>query len=116
MTVFKAAYVQLNSGNDMGANLRAAEAAIHSAAAGGAQLIMLPEYAALLDGSGRVMRENSYTEDQHPALTRLRALAQECGCWMLVGSLTVKVDAERMINRSYLLAADGAIMARYDKI
>lgn len=116
MTAFKAACVQINSGNDMDANLRAAEAGIRSAAADGSQLIMLPEYAALLDGSGRVMRENSHPEAQHPALARFRALALETSTWLLVGSLTVKVDDERMINRSYLLSAAGAVAAHYDKI
>ena len=116
MTAFKVACVQLNSGNDMSANLQAVEAAVRSAAADGAQLITLPEYAALLDGSGRVMRENSFPEDRHPALTALRALARETRAWLLVGSLTVKGDDERMVNRSYLLTDEGAIAARYDKI
>jgi len=116
MTAFKAACVQLNSGNDLAANLRAAETAIRSAAASGAQLIMLPEYAAMMDGSGRVMRENSPAEDGHPALDRFRVLARETKAWLLVGSLTIKVDDERMVNRSYLLSATGEIAARYDKI
>ncbi len=116
MTAFKAACVQLNSGNDLAANLQAAETAIRSAAASGAQLIMLPEYAAMMDGSGRVMRENSPVEDGHPALDRFRVLARETKAWLLVGSLTIKVDDERMVNRSYLLSATGEIAARYDKI
>ena len=116
MTAFKAACVQLNSGNDMAVNLQAAETAIREAAARGAQLITLPEYAALLDGSGRVMRENSPVEEGHPALAKFRALARETGAWLLVGSLTVKLDGEHMANRSYLLSADGAIAAQYDKI
>jgi predicted amidohydrolase len=116
MTAFKAACVQLNSGNDLAANLRVAETAIRSAAASGAQLIMLPEYAAMMDGSGRVMRENSPAEDGHPALDRFRVLARETKAWLLVGSLTIKVDDERMVNRSYLLSATGEIAARYDKI
>jgi predicted amidohydrolase len=116
MTAFKAACVQLNSGSDMAVNLRAAETAIREAAASGAQFILLPEYAALLDGSGRVMRENSPLEEGHPALDKFRALARETGAWLLVGSLTVKLDGEHMANRSYLLSDDGAIAARYDKI
>lgn len=116
MTAFKAACVQLNSGNDLAANLRAAETAIRSAAASGAQLIMLPEYAAMMDGSGRVMRENSPAEDGHPALDKFRALARETRAWLLVGSLTIKADDERMVNRSYLVSASGEIAARYDKI
>ncbi len=116
MAAFKAACVQLNSGNDMAANLDAAAAGVRAAARQGAQFIMLPEYAALLDGSGRVMRENSYPEAGHPALPAFQALAQETRTWLLVGSLTVKVDGEQMANRSYLLAADGGIAAHYDKI
>src|ERR1035437_9087869 len=116
MAIFKAACVQLNSGNDMTANLRAAGGGVRAAAEQGAQLIMLPEYAALLDGSGRVMRENSYPEDQHPALPVFQALARETQAWLLVGSITVKIDNESMANRSYLLSSDGTIVARYDKI
>jgi predicted amidohydrolase len=116
MVSFKAACVQLNSGSDMSANLNAACAATREAAGRGAQLIMLPEYAALLDGSGRVMRDNSYSEAGHPALSSFQTLAAETKAWLLVGSLTLKIDGERMANRSYLLAADGAVVARYDKI
>ena len=115
MAIFKAACVQLNSGNDMTANLRAAGEQVRAAALAGAQLVMLPEYAALLDGSGRVMRENSYPEEQHPALSAFRALAQETRVWLLVGSITVKTQS-LMANRSYLLSSDGAVAARYDKI
>ncbi len=116
MTAFKAACVQLNSCNDMDANLQTADAAVRAAATAGAALIMLPEYAALLDGSGRTMRENSYPEEQHPTLARLRVLAADTRAWLLIGSLTVKVDADRMVNRSYLLSPGGEIAAQYDKI
>ena len=115
MTTFKAACVQLNSGNDMAANLRAAGSGVRAAAEQGAQLIMLPEYAVLLDGSGRVMRDNSYPEDQHPALPAFQALARETHAWLLPGSITIKID-DRMANRSYLLSPDGTVVARYDKI
>lgn len=116
MAILKAACVQLNSGNDMAANLRAAGDGVRSATALGAEFVLLPEYAALLDGSGRVMRENSHPEDGHPALSAFQALARETHAWLLVGSLTVKVDDERMVNRSYLLSADGSVVAHYDKI
>ena len=62
------------------------------------------------------MRDNSYSEEAHPALAAFQSLAREAAVWVLVGSLTVKVRDAMMANRSYLLAADGAIVARYDKI
>ena len=116
MPPFKAACVQLNSGNDLDANLRSIADAVGTAKQQGAQLVMLPEYAALLDGSGRVMRENSFPEDTHPALEACRTLARNHALHLLVGSLTIRVDEERMANRSYLLAPDGSTMASYDKI
>ena len=116
MPAFKAACVQLNSGNALDANLRSIAAAVGEAAGQGAQLVMLPEYAALLDGSGRVMREHSFSEDAHPALEACRALARGHALHLLVGSLTIRVDDVRMANRSFLLAPDGSIIAAYDKI
>lgn len=116
MPAFRAACVQLNAGNDLAANLRAVTAAVHEAAAAGAQLILLPEYALLLDGSGRVMRENAFAEAAHPALGALQVLAREAVVWLLVGSLTVRLEDDVMANRSYLLGPDGAVVAWYDKI
>ena len=116
MTALTVACVQLNAGADIDANLAAVSQSVRAAAAQGAQLIALPEYCALLDGSGRVMREHSPQESSHPALPLLRALAAETGRWLLAGSLTVKIDDERMANRSYLVSAGGEIVARYDKI
>ena len=102
MALFKVACVQLNSGSDVAVNLRAAAEGVRNAAAQGAQLIMLPEYAALLDGSGRVMREHSYPEAIHPALAAFQTLARQTQTWLLVGSITVKLEDERMANRSSL--------------
>jgi predicted amidohydrolase len=116
MASLKVACVQLNAGSDLEVNLAQATDRIREAAAQGARLIALPEYAVLLDGSGRVMRSRSPEEAKHPALPVFCALARETGAWLLVGSLTVKRDDERLANRSYLICADGTIVARYDKI
>jgi predicted amidohydrolase len=116
MSQVSVACVQLNAGADVDANLDAATHAVRDAAAQGAQLIALPEYCVLLDGSGRVMRERSPAEESHCALPVLCALARETGAWLLIGSLTVRLADERMANRSYLVSAAGEIVARYDKI
>jgi predicted amidohydrolase len=112
----KVACVQLTAGNDVEANLAAAASGVREAARQGACLVTLPEYAVLLDGSGRVMRERSPAEAQHAALPAFQALARETNAWILVGSITVRLDDDRMANRSYLISAAGQIVARYDKI
>ena len=86
------------------------------AARNGAQLVMTPEYTLMMDGSGRVMRERALDADGEPALSELQALARELSVWLLIGSLTLKTGGDRIANRSYLLAADGAVVASYDKI
>jgi predicted amidohydrolase len=57
-------------------------------------------------------------EGEDPTLTRLRAVAAELGVWLVIGSLLLKTsDADgRFANRSFVVAPNGAILARYDKI
>src|SRR5690606_25314045 len=45
-----------------------------------------------------------------------RALAAELGVWLLLGSVVVRTDGDRLANRSLLLAADGEIAGAYDKM
>jgi deaminated glutathione amidase len=110
------ACIQLNAGADIKRNLALATESVREAAVQGARLITLPEYCVLLDGSGRVMREHSPPECDHPGLALFQALANELKVWLLLGSLTVKLDDTHMANRSYLLSDTGEIVARYDKI
>ena len=112
MTQLRVGCIQLNAGSDVSANLQAAAVGVRKAAEQGARLICLPEYCALLDGSGRVMREGSPPEAEHSALPEFASLAQETDAWLLIGSLTVKLDADRMENRSYLTANTCEAVAR----
>jgi deaminated glutathione amidase len=113
---FRVACLQLNSGNDLEANFANVDAMTREAAGGGAQFVLMPEYALMMDGSGRVMRERALAADGAPVLARLQSLARELGLWLLAGSLTLRTDDERIANRSFLISADGGVVAAYDKI
>ena len=113
---FRLACLQLNSGNDLQANLAAVRLMTCEAAGNGAQFVLTPEYALMMDGSGRVMRERALGVDGAPALGALQSLAREHRVWFLAGSLTVRTDEERIANRSFLISADGHVVATYDKI
>lgn len=115
-TVFKLACLQMNSGSDVAANLSTLKQMITTAAGEGAQLVMAPEYALLMDGSGRVMREGSLPADGGDVLRELQALAARLKLWLLPGSLTLRSDDERIVNRSLLIDDGGHIVASYDKI
>ena len=116
MTTFRVACLQMQSGNDLDANLATLRTMTRDAAAGGAQFVMSPEYALMMDGSGRTMRERALPPDGGPVLGELCALSRELRIWSLIGSLTLKTDDELMVNRSYLVDSAGGIVATYDKI
>jgi predicted amidohydrolase len=113
---FTAACVQLTAGADMQANLAEAERLIREAAAAGARFVLTPENTTLMTLSRQETLANAAPEERHPALPRFAALARELGLWLLVGSLTVALGGDKAANRSLLIAPDGRIVARYDKI
>jgi len=116
MSAFRAACVQLRSGDDMAENVRAASALIREAKAQGADFIATPENTALMAADGGAKLEKSFPEEADPALPSLRALAEELGVWLLIGSLAIKVSDTKTANRSFLIDPKGQVAARYDKI
>ncbi|MBX3663677.1 MAG: carbon-nitrogen hydrolase family protein [Burkholderiales bacterium] len=113
---FRIACLQINSGNDLEANMTVVRQMTAEAAKSGADLVLSPEYFLMMDGSGRVMRENALPPDGGGALRELQALARDTGVWFLAGSLTLRSEDGRIANRSLLIAADGRVVAHYDKI
>jgi predicted amidohydrolase len=110
------ACLQTNSGNDYAANLATLTTMAREAAAGGAKFLFSAEYALMMDGSGRTMREKAQDAQGEPAVSALTALSRELGVWHLVGSLTLMSDDGRMFNRSVLISPEGRVVAQYDKI
>ena len=113
---FRAALVQLRSGRTVAANLDSAEALIRRAAEGGADYIQTPENTALMELAPELVLAAAVTEAEHAPLERLRALSAELGVWLHIGSLAVRLDEARAVNRSYLIDPEGKIAARYDKL
>ena len=114
----RAGLVQLNVSDDPVANLPVTLAHIRAAAAGGAGFVLTPECTNGLSSSRDHQRRVLHAEADDPSLAALRAEAVRAGIWLLIGSLallTTDVDG-RFANRSFLIAPDGRIAARYDKI
>jgi predicted amidohydrolase len=116
MSTFRAACVQLRSSDDIAENIRATSALIREAKGQGADFIATPENTTLMAPDGGAKLAQSFAEDADPALPQFRALAEELGIWLLIGSLAIKVSESKTANRSFLIDPDGAIAARYDKI
>ena len=116
MTKFRAACIQLRSGDDVAANIRDASDLIRQAAADGAQFIATPENTTLMAPDGGAKLAQSFDEAHDPALPAFAELAKELGVWLLAGSLAIKVSETKTANRSFLIDPNGAIAARYSKI
>jgi deaminated glutathione amidase len=114
---FTVACIQLNSGREIEANIAVAATQVRRARDAGADLIMTPEASDMIEPKRSLRLEKARDEANHPMLASWRALARETGAYLLLGSLMLRVPGEeRLLNRSFLIAPDGNILARYDKI
>jgi len=113
---FRAACVQLRSGDDVAENIRDAAHWIRAAAKDGAQFVATPENTTLMAPDGGAKLAHSYDEAHDPALPVFAELAKELGIWLLIGSLAIKVSDTKTANRSFLFSPDGKVAVRYSKI
>jgi deaminated glutathione amidase len=116
LSKFRAACVQLRSGDDVAENIREASRLIRGAAKDGARFIATPENTTLMAPDGGAKLAHAYDEGHDPALPAFRDLAKELNVWLLIGSLAIKVSETKTANRSFLFSPDGRIVARYSKI
>jgi predicted amidohydrolase len=116
MTKVVVACVQTNSGPVIADNLAKAEPLILEAHKKGAQLIALPENTNVMIRDRAKFLATAKSESDDPSLPFFGAMAKKTGAYILIGSLAIHVDADKLANRSYLFAPDGSIAARYDKI
>ena len=113
---FRVGLVQNSAIDDLQHNLDECDMLINQAVAQGADLICLPEYFACLERQDKDYLENGFAEAEHPALKHYQALSDKLQRWLLLGSLPIKVAADKVHNRSYLISPDGEIIASYNKI
>jgi predicted amidohydrolase len=111
----RAALLQFTASDEPRDNLARLRPMIAEAAAGEASLLCTPEVTNALASRARLM-EVATTEGEDPVLGGLREEAAGRGVWIAAGSLALRTEEGRLANRSLLIAPDGAIAARYDKI
>jgi predicted amidohydrolase len=113
----KIALFQMTAGIDPAANSRALVAAIHEAAAGGADMLFTPEMSGCLDSDRQRSAAVIVGEAEDTVLAAVRSAAREAGLWVHLGSLALSDPASgKRRNRGFLIDAQGEIRARYDKI
>jgi predicted amidohydrolase len=108
--------VQLRSSDDVAENIRVASELIRQAKSMGAEFVATPENTTLMAPDGGAKLDRTFPEERDAALPAFRALAEELGIWLLIGSLAIKVSETKTANRSYLIDPAGRVASRYDKI
>lgn len=112
------AAVQMNSGDDLSANLASAARLLEQAADRGAVLATLPENFAFMGAHEKDKLAHAEVDGHGRIQEMLANTAQRLKLWIVAGSVPVSVpgDAQRVYAASLVYDADGARAARYDKI
>ncbi len=115
--VIRMAAIQMASGPNVSANLAEAARLVALAAAGGAKLVALPEFFAIMgnkDTDKVAVREE---EGKGPIQKFLAATAKKHKIWLVGGSVPMACDNPKKVRNSCLVYDDkGKLVARYDKI
>lgn len=112
----RAALVQVNAGPEILPNLETAGRLVRDAVADGAQLVCLPENVSLMAQGRDKILARVKPEESHPGVPFFRDLARDTGAWIMTGTLGCLLEDGRVANRAFVIAPNGDIVARYDKI
>lgn len=111
----RAAAVQLNSTEDTGRNLAAADRLVRAAVSEGAELVVLPEKWNVLGSEGQLLRGAEPLDG--PSISWARDIARELQLDLVAGSIVEQVPGrEKLSNTSVHIAPSGEVLAVYRKI
>ena len=116
MKVVRIAILQAQSGIDPVANAARLVDAVHQASAGGAAMLFTPEMSNMLDRDRQRALETARIETEDRVLAAVRGAATKVGVWVHLGSIALRGGGDKLINRGFVIDAEGEIRARYDKI
>lgn len=112
----KIAIFQTQTGIDPVANAETLVDAIGRAAEGEAAMLFSPEMSGLLDGNRERSAGVVQSEADDIVLAAVRAAAASYAIWVHLGSLALRGEGGKLVNRALVIDASGEIVARYDKM
>ncbi|AMX94946.1 nitrilase [Mesorhizobium ciceri] len=116
MGVFKAAAIQMRSGESPERNAVDLERLVREAASLGATYIQTPEMTGALIRDKEARAASFTSEDKDIVVATARRLAKELGIFLHIGSTAILRADGKLANRALLFGPDGAALAAYDKI
>jgi predicted amidohydrolase len=115
----RVAAIQMNSGDDLDANLKLADRLLAEAADDGSELTVLPENFALMPERGRDKAKIAEERGDGPIQAFLSEVSQRLGIWIVAGSMPLvspEIDVERVYGACPVYDAHGNAQAIYNKI
>jgi len=116
MSATRIALFQAQSGIDPAANAERLVDAVRSAAEGAAAMLFTPEMSGMLDRDRERALGKARPEAEDQVLAAVRDAAARHGIWVHLGSLALRGDGGKLVNRGFVIDGLGEIRARYDKI
>ena len=109
MTAVRIALYQARSGIEPAANAEALVTAVRDASAGGAAMLFTPEMSGMLDRNRERAQGKARAEADDVVLAAVRAVAAESGIWVHLGSLALKGDGDKLVNRGFVIDDKGEV-------
>ena len=116
MSATRIALFQAQSGIDPAANSERLVDAVRRASDGGGAMIFTPEMSGMLDRERERALGKAKPEAEDQVLASVRDAAAKHGIWVHLGSLALRGDRGKLVNRGFVIDGTGEIRARYDKI
>ncbi|KQQ47110.1 acyltransferase [Duganella sp. Leaf126] len=111
------AAIQMISSPSVTDNIATADRLVRQAAAGGAQLVLLPEYWAIMGVHDSDKVAVAEPLGQGPIQDFMAGLARELGIWLIGGTLPLaSSDPQKVVNTTLVYDPQGQPAGRYDKI
>ena len=113
---FRAAAIQMRSGESPERNAVDLERLVREAALRGATYIQTPEMTGALIRDKQARAASFTSEDKDIIVSTARMLAKELGVFLHIGSTAILRADGKLANRALLFGPDGGTIATYDKI
>lgn len=113
---FKAGLIQMRSSREMAPNIEEASKLIRQAASQGAIFISTPEMTNIFEPDRERLKAVVMSEREDLSVHGFSELAAKLKIWLHIGSVALKGDGDKLVNRGFLFNPKGEIVARYDKI
>ena len=114
--MFRVSCIQLKSNNNIHFNLKKTEELILKAIKQKSDFILTPEVSSLFSLNKKQLLKVCTSMREDIYLNGIKKIAKKYKKWILIGSLIIKINKTKLVNRSVLIDKNGKIKSYYDKI